>query len=52
MANLLWTIIVILFVLWLLGFLLHFGGSLIHILLVVAVIILVYNLLTKGKATL
>jgi hypothetical protein len=52
MANLLWTVIVILFVLWLLGFLLHFGGSLIHILLVVAVIILVYNLLTKGKATL
>ncbi|HZO90511.1 MAG TPA: lmo0937 family membrane protein [Chthonomonadaceae bacterium] len=52
MASLLWTVIVILFVLWLLGLLLHFGGSLIHILLVAAVVILVYNLLTKGKATL
>ena len=52
MANLLWTVIGVLFVLWLAGFLLHFGGSLIHIVLVVAVILLVYNLLTKGKATL
>jgi hypothetical protein len=41
----LWTIIVILVVLWLLGFSLHIGGSLIHILLVLAVIILIYNLL-------
>ena len=40
----LWTIIVILVVLWLLGFSLHVAGSLIHLLLVVAVIILIYNL--------
>mgnify|MGYP001164787508 CR=1 FL=1 len=46
MASLLWTIIVILFVLWLLGFLLHFGGGLIHIILVIAVILLIINLLT------
>ena len=52
MANLLWTVIVVLFVLWLLGFVLHFGGGLIHIVLVAAVILVVYNLLTKGKATL
>jgi len=52
MANLLWTIIVVLFVLWLLGFALHIGGALIHIVLVVAVILVVFNLLTKGKATL
>ncbi len=52
MANLLWTVIVVLFVLWLLGFVLHFGGPLIHIVLVVAVAILVFNLVTKGKATL
>ena len=31
----LWTILVILFVLWLLGFTLHIGGGLIHILLVI-----------------
>ena len=29
----LWTIIVILFILWLLGFTLHVGGALIHLLL-------------------
>jgi hypothetical protein len=40
----LWTIIVILVVLWLLGFSFHVAGSLIHLLLVVAVIILIYNL--------
>jgi len=51
MANLLWTVLVVLFVLWLLGFALNFGGALIHLLLVAAVIILVYNLVTKGKAT-
>jgi len=49
MGNLLWTIIVILFVLWLLGFLLHFGGALIHLLLVIAVIVLIVNLLTGRK---
>jgi hypothetical protein len=40
----LWTIIVVLFVLWLLGFAIHIGGSLIHLLLVIAVILIVYNL--------
>jgi hypothetical protein len=49
MGNLLWTIIVILFVLWLLGFLLHFGGGLIHVLLVIAVIMIVINLITGRK---
>lgn len=29
-----------------------FGGPLIHLVLVVVVILLVYNLLTRGKATL
>jgi hypothetical protein len=37
----LFTIIVILVVLWLLGFIGHFGGGLIHLLLVIAVIVLV-----------
>lgn len=45
MAGLLWTIIVVLFVLWLLGFALHFGGGLIHLLLVIALILIVWNLL-------
>ena len=50
MANLLWTIIVVVFVLWLLGFVLHFGGGLIHLLLLVVVILVVYNLLTGRGA--
>ena len=52
MANLIWTVIVVLFVLWLLGFVMHFGGGLIHIVLVVAVILVVYNIVTKGKVAL
>ncbi|MBV9876563.1 MAG: lmo0937 family membrane protein [Verrucomicrobia bacterium] len=43
----LWTIIVILVVLWLLGFsVFHVAGGLIHILLVIAVIVLVVKLVT------
>lgn len=45
----LWTIIVILFILWLLGFSLHVGGALIHLILVVAVIVLIFNLLTGRR---
>ena len=47
----LWTLCVILLVLWLLGFSLHIGGGLIHLLLVVAVIVLVYNLLIGQRST-
>ena len=42
----LWTIFVILLVLWLLGFSLHVAGGLIHLLLVVALVVLVINLLS------
>lgn len=52
MNNLLWTVITVLIVLWLLGFVMSFGGPLIHLVLVVAVILLAYNLLTRGRATL
>lgn len=42
----LWTIFVILVVLWLLGFSLHIGGGLIHIVIVIAVIVLIFNLIS------
>ena len=42
----LWTIFVVLLVLWLLGFSLHVAGGLIHLLLVVALVILVINLVS------
>jgi hypothetical protein len=45
----LWTIFVVLVILWLLGFTLHVGGGLIHILLVIALIVLVYNLITGRR---
>ncbi len=50
MAGLLWGIISILFVFWLVGLLFHIGGGLIHIVLVVAVIMLVFNLVTGRGA--
>lgn len=46
----LWTIFVILLILWLLGFSLHVAGGLIHILLVIAAVMLIINLLT-GRRT-
>ncbi len=46
----LWTIFVILLVLWLLGFSLHVAGGLIHLLLVVAVVVLVINLVSGRRA--
>ncbi|MGH2425258.1 MAG: lmo0937 family membrane protein [bacterium] len=45
----LWTIILILLVLWLAGYGFHFGGSLIHLLLVIALIVLIYNLTTGRR---
>jgi Family of unknown function (DUF5670) len=46
----LWTICVILLVLWLLGFTLHVGGGLIHLLLVVALVVLIFNLITGRRS--
>jgi len=48
----LWTIFVILLVLWLLGFSFHIAGGLIHILLVIAVIVLVFNLISGRRSDL
>lgn len=50
MGNLLWTVISILIVLWLVGFLMHVGGSLIHLLLVIALVLFIYNLVTGRNA--
>ncbi len=46
----LWTIAAILVVLWILGFAVHIGGGLIHLLLVVAVIVVIFNLLSGRRA--
>jgi hypothetical protein len=49
-AGLIWAVVVVLFVLWLLGFTLHVAGGLIHLLLVIAVILLIYNIVTGRGA--
>jgi len=46
----LWTIFVIILVLWLLGFSFHIAGGLIHILLVVALIVLIINLISGRRS--
>jgi hypothetical protein len=46
----LWTILVILLVLWLVGFLGHIGGGLIHLLLVIALIFFIINLVSGRRA--
>jgi hypothetical protein len=50
MASLIWGVIVVLFVLWVLGFAIHIGGGLIHLLLVIALVLIVYNVLTGRGA--
>jgi len=47
----LWTVAIVLFILWILGFgVFHVAGGLIHILLVLAVIAIVYNLVAGRRA--
>ncbi len=46
----LWTIAVILLVLWVLGFgVFHVAGGLIHLLLVIAVVVVIFRLITGRK---
>lgn len=46
----LWTIFAIVLILWLLGFSFHIAGSLIHILLVIAVVVLIIQLISGRRA--
>jgi hypothetical protein len=45
----LWTIVVLLLILWLLGFTLHVAGGLIHVLLVIALVVIVLRLLSGRR---
>ena len=44
-SVMLYTIVGILLVLWLLGFSMHVGGGLVHALLVIAAIVILFNLI-------
>ncbi len=48
----LWTVLVVILLLWVLGFSLHIAGGLIHLLLVVALVVLIFNLLVGRRRTL
>ncbi|MDQ2908713.1 MAG: lmo0937 family membrane protein [Candidatus Eremiobacteraeota bacterium] len=50
MAGILWAIIVILVLVWIFGFFLAHLGSFIWIALVIAVILLIYNIITGRGA--
>ena len=50
LGSLLWTVIVVLVVLWLLGLIFHVAGGLVWILLVVALIVLIYNLVAGRRS--
>jgi hypothetical protein len=45
----LWTIVVLLLILWLLGFTMHIAGGLIHVLLVIALVVIVLRLLSGRR---
>jgi hypothetical protein len=47
----LWLIVVVLVALWVLGLLLKAFGGLIHLLLIVALVVIVYRLLTGRRVT-
>lgn len=51
LGSLLWTVIVILVVLWILGLIFKIAGGLVWILLVVALILLIYNLVAGRRST-
>jgi len=46
----LWTLVAVLLILWLLGFSMSIGGSLIHLLLVVALVVFVINFMRGRRA--
>lgn len=45
----LYTIVVVLVILWLLGFIAHIGGGLIHLILVIALIVLIFNFISGRR---
>jgi hypothetical protein len=49
-VRLAWAIVAVLMILWLLGFGLHVAGSLIHLLLVVAIVVLIVDLLSGRRS--
>lgn len=49
MGGILWAILVVVLVIWVIGLVLRLAGNAIHILLLVALVILIYNLLSNRR---
>ncbi|WP_244244749.1 lmo0937 family membrane protein [Marinilactibacillus kalidii] len=47
----LWTIIGLLLLFWILGLVFEIAGGLVHILLVIALLVFIYNMITGRKKT-
>jgi hypothetical protein len=48
-VGILWLIVVAILILWLIGLLAHVAGGFIHLLLIVALAVLIYNLITSRR---
>ena len=51
MGNIIWTLVGLLVLFWILGFVGHVGGGLIHLLLVIAVVLAIINFVTGRSAS-
>jgi len=49
-GRILWSVIVVLVVLWLIGLLAHIAGGFVHLLLLIALLVLLYNLFVGSRA--
>lgn len=50
MAGILWAVAAVIVVLWLIGFFFRIAGNLIHVLLLVAIAVVIYNFVTGRRA--
>jgi len=50
-VNILWTIAAVLILLWLIGFFFAGLGSIVHILLIIAIIVIIYNLFVGRRGS-
>ncbi len=51
MGNIIWTLVGLLVLFWILGFVGHVGGGLIHLLLVIAIVLAIINFVTGRSAS-
>jgi len=50
LGRILWSVVVVLVVLWLIGLLAHIAGGFVHLLLIVALLVLLYNFFAGRRA--